>query len=126
MKKTIELVALMVCLLFFINPLSIYTISAEENYIILNPTITVNGGIGIEIWFYNVDEYTTVGATIDGARLFGTYTKKFLGNRIKLHLSVIDFTGKEFNLNIFVGEQTWLFNCRSLLFIFVYNITPIN
>ena len=116
----------MACFLILSNPLLTYTISAKENFEKTNPTITVNGGIGIEIWFYNVDDYTTVGATIDGARLFGTYTKIFFGNRVKLHLSIFDFIGNEFNLNVFVGEQTWSFNCRSFLFIFVYEITPIN
>jgi hypothetical protein len=115
----------MACFLILSNPLLTYTISAKENFEKTNPTITVNGGIGIEIWFYNVDDYTTVGATIDGALLFRTYTKEYFGNRVKIHLSIFDFNN-EFNLNVFVGDQTWSFNCRCIFFIFVYDIKPIN
>lgn len=125
MKKTIVLGILMACFLILSNPLLTYTISAKENFEKTNPTITVNGGIGIEIWFYNVDDYTTVGATIDGALLFRTYTKEYFGNRVKIHLTIFDFNN-EFNLNVFVGDQTWSFNCRCIFFIFVYDIKPIN
>ena len=128
MKKTTVIGILFVCFVMmnFQSFANIIKSEPEEEPIILNPTITVRGGWGIVIFVYGVEDDTKIAANVEDAFLMNSVTQEYLGNKMKLHLNILDgFIIDDFKLNIFVDEQLWSYKCHSLLFVFVIGIEPL-
>ena len=126
MQKKIIPISVSMLFLFTILSVNIFATS-EENTTNLNPTITVRGGRGIKIIVYDVEDETSIAATVDGAFMYDvSYSKDISGTRIILRFKILDgFVYGIFKLHVLIDNQVWSFECKSMFYIFVYGINPI-
>ena len=131
MKWKISIGSFIFCFLMLSSSFVTSAFSANiENKMNLIPTITVNGGLGIDIWIYNLDDDLAISANVVGAYLWSSYMNTYPPlNRANLHLNIIDFFGflhGNFKLHILIENNKFSYECNSALFLFVYNIQPLD
>jgi hypothetical protein len=132
-----KIIALLISFLFLITIIPITVISQNTNKTIyvdgeqpinLIPTITLYGGIGVRIEIEGIPEGTIINISVENAKMMGSLTFEFIDD-IEIRLNIIDFMAFPFDsfiLHISIDSETYSYQCRSFLFIFVYGITPID
>ena len=68
MRRNLITAFILMIFLFTILSLNVYA-NSEEKTKNLNPTITVKGGFGIEIYVFGVEDETSISVNLEGAYL---------------------------------------------------------
>jgi len=91
----------------------------------IGPIVTVDGGLGIKIDVYNVDDETTFNVMINGALLIYKRVSATIFNHLNVYLLTLNFFFDSFIMHINIGNQIWSYDCYTF-FCYVIDITPIH
>ncbi len=91
----------------------------------IGPIVNVQGGLGIKIDVYNVDDETAFNVMINGALLIYKRVSATIFNHFTVYLLTLNFFFDNFIMHINIGNQIWSYDCYTF-FCYVIDITPVH
>jgi len=91
----------------------------------IGPTVTVRGGLGINIEIYGVSDNTAVSTIVKGFLMNYIGATKTIGDHIFILINTIAFIPCNFRLYVTVYDQTFSFKGHAF-YMFIWGITPID